>query len=135
MSAGGLALAKIGEPAVPAIAERLRVILQDNSGRDAADAAGLIDVLRAIGPSAVPTLVATAESGSRWAPSALDAIVRIEGRTWMGRSEPGPWSSWKLPDASDAALERAMVPLVPRIEKLMNRAMSDRDMRRTGSIP
>jgi hypothetical protein len=116
-----LALAKIGEPAVPAIVERARVILR--SGQAARGEIGpLIEVLGAIGPRAIPALVEIAESESV-ARSALDEIVRLDPRTRRLFWGSTPWRLWRPADDRPGEIERELTPRLPRIRQILTRAI------------
>ena len=73
-----LALSKLGEPAIPAIVDRLLMILRTRDSQGIAAAHPLIKVLGSMGPRAVPALVQVAEASqtSSITSDALDEIVR-----------------------------------------------------------
>jgi hypothetical protein len=75
-----LALAKLGEPAIPAIEERVVAILSTSDSGALASAHALINVLGAMGPAAVPALVHIADASAipYVTSDALDEIVRLE---------------------------------------------------------
>lgn len=78
----------------------------------AGETAALIDVLRAIGPPAIPSLVAATEMSTGWTTfSALDAIVRMEPRSVVYGQVLNSWVFWRPLDDRVVRLERAVVPL------------------------
>jgi hypothetical protein len=95
-----LALSKIGEPAIPAIVDRLLTILRTPDSQVIAAAYPLIKVLGSMGPHAVPALVQVAEASQ--APfitsDALDEIVRLEPRTTVYGQDLSPWAFWRPAD-------------------------------------
>jgi hypothetical protein len=123
-----LALAKLGEPAIPPIATRLATIL---GGTDPAALRGaahpLIKVLGSMGPAAVPALLDVAEASSVPAVAfdALDEVARLEPRTtFMGHVESG-WSYWRPMDDRLNDLARELAPQLPRVRKLMERGIRE----------
>jgi hypothetical protein len=120
-----LALAKLGEPAIPAIRDRAMAILRtgDSGGIHAADP--LIEVLGSMGPSAIPSLVQIAEASktSSVALSALDEIVRLEPRSNVFGQDLSGWLFWRPADDRLTQMARELVPLLPRIRQLMERAI------------
>ena len=121
-----LALSKIGEPAIPAIVDRVLTILRTRNTEGIAAAHPLIKVLGSIGPHAIPALVQVAEeSGTPSITSdALDEIVRLEPRTSVYGQYPSPWIFWRVADDRANELARQLVPLLPRVRRVMDRAVS-----------
>jgi hypothetical protein len=126
-TASMLALAKIGEPAIPAILDRLRTILQTPDAQTYAAAHPLITVLGSLGPHAIPALVQVAEASqaSFITSDALDEIVRLEPRTSVYGQDLSPWNSWRAADDPVNELERQLVPLLPRVRQVMDRAVKE----------
>jgi hypothetical protein len=96
-----LALAKLGEMAIPSITDRAIAIVNTGEDRSVDDARALINVLGSLGPAAVSGLVQVAESSRvpYIAAIALDEIVDLEPRTrWFGQLLP-PWVFWRPADA------------------------------------
>jgi len=123
-----LALSKIGEPAIPAIADRLLAILRANDDAQVfAAARPLIEVLGSIGPRAVPVLVQVAEASHTpaIASDALDEIVRLEPRTSVYGQNLSPWVFWRPADDRLAELEHQLVPLLPRVRQVLERAAKE----------
>ena len=115
-----LALAKIGEPAIPAIAERLTDI-QRNQEPDHGEALALVRVLGAIGPPAIPALVQSAVSGTGgFATVALDEIIAIEGYDSFG-DVPNPWIGWRPQTDRRDRIGGYIRPLLPQIGEFMER--------------
>lgn len=121
-----LALAKLGDPSIPAIAERALAILKDRDPAAFSAAHPLITVLGALGPAAVPALLQIAETSSVPAATAaaLDAIVQLEPRTEVFGQVVSPWVFWRPADATLDDLRRALVPRLPRLRTLMERELS-----------
>jgi HEAT repeat protein len=119
-----LTLAKIGEPALPAIADRVRAIRRKDSRYASQAAEPLIHVLGLIGPAAVPSLIEIVElRDDRVSMYSLGYIVEMEQRSRHYGQVLSPWSYWRAADDRLARLERAVVPLLPRIERIMDRAL------------
>jgi hypothetical protein len=121
------ALSKIGEPAIPAIVDRVLTILRTRNTEGIAAAHPLIKVLGSIGPHAIPALVQVAEeSGTPSITSdALDEIVRLEPRTSVYGQYPSPWIFWRVADDRANELARQLVPLLPRVRQVMDRAVKE----------
>jgi hypothetical protein len=100
-----LTLAKIGEPAIPAIVERMRAILRRDERYATQETLPLIKVLGLIGPSAVPALVQFSEIDDDW--TGLHALTAIVGQV------VSPWLFWRPADDRLVRLEKAIVPLLP----------------------
>lgn len=119
-----LALAKLGEPAIRSITDRVVAILAHDSNAVVA-AHPLITVLGSIGPAAVPALLEIAEAST--IPyvtfDALDEIVRLEPRASVFGQSLSPWVFWRPADARLDELRRELVPQLPRLRKLMERAV------------
>lgn len=119
-----LALAKLGEPAIPSITDRLIAILKAGDSNAPGAAHPLITVLGSMGPAAVEPLLQVAETST--IPyvtfDALDEIVRLEPRTSVFGQVLSPWLFWRPADARLDDLQRALVPLLPRLVTLMERA-------------
>ncbi len=122
-----LALAKLGEPAIPAIAARVRTILKAGDSNIFAAAHPLIKVLGSMGPAAVPALVDIADQSTRAyvTEDALDEIVRLEPRANVFGQTLSPWSFWRPADTRSAELERAVVARLPRLHTIMERALAE----------
>jgi hypothetical protein len=106
-----LALAKLGEPAIPSITGRvIEILIADDSNAFAA-AHPLIRVLGSMGPAAVPALLQIAETST--IPyvtfDALDEIVRLEPRTSVFGQSVSPWLFWRPADARVDELRRELV--------------------------
>jgi hypothetical protein len=125
-----LTLAKIGEPALPAIADRVRAISRKDGRYPNQRVEPLLEVLGLIGPAAVPVLVETVELSEvadyiGW--YSLGYIVAMEPRSRHYGQLLSPWQYWRAADDRLARLERAVVPLLPRIERVMDRALQRAD--------
>ena len=122
-----LALAKLGEPAIPSITDRVIAILKTGDSNAVAAAHPLIKVLGSMGPAAVPALLQIAETST--IPyvtfDALDEIVRFEPRTSVFGQVLSPWLFWRPADARLDELRRELVPQLPRLRKLMDRAPTE----------
>lgn len=122
-----LALAKLGERAIPSITDRVIAILTESDSYAFAAAHPLIKVLGSMGPTAVPALLYIAESSK--IPSvtfdALDEMVRLEPRTTVFGQLLSPWLFWRPADARLDELRRELVPQLPRLRKLMERALTE----------
>jgi len=126
-----LALAKIGEPAVAPIVERARAILRKDE-RSATDVFPLIHLLGAIGPPAIPALVdlsVTEPDGMGL--SALAPIVQMEPQSNFYGQVVSSWFFWRPAGDDSARIERAIVPLLPRIEKALDRELERQDPQRS----
>ena len=123
LSARGLALAKRGPSVIPDIARRLRALADETRLDERVDASALIAVLTALGAPAVPALVAAAEHSRDAAvrATALDAIVRLEPGTKVFGQMLSAWHTWHPADDRLRRLERAITPLLPGIERIMER--------------
>lgn len=123
-----LALAKLGEPAIPSIVERAIAILKERESTAFAAAHPLITVLGSLGPAAVPALLQIAETSSN--PSvtaaALDAIVQLEPSTSVFGQVLSPWEFWRPADARLDDLRRELGPRLPRLRTLMERELTGR---------
>ena len=110
-SASMLALAKIGEPAIPAILDRLLTILRTRDAQMFTAAHPLIKVLGSLGPHAIPALVQVAEASQApfMTSDALDEIVRLEPRTSVYGQDLSPWIFWHVADDPVNELERQLV--------------------------
>jgi hypothetical protein len=123
-----LTLAKIGEPAIAPINERVRAILGNDDRYATQDAHTLIRVLGEIGPPAVPALVRFTDVDNRWIWSAaLAAIVQMEPRSAHYGQVVSPWLLWRPADTRLVRLEAAIVPLLPRIEKVLDHAQTQQN--------
>jgi hypothetical protein len=124
-SAQMLALAKLGEPAIPSITDRLIAILKAGDSNVYAATRPLIKVLGSMGPAAVPALLQVAEASTIQfvAFDALDEIVRLEPRANAYGQFLSPWLFWRPADGRLDELRRELVPLLPRLQKLMERAL------------
>jgi hypothetical protein len=121
-----LALAKIGEPALPAVADRVRAIRSKDGRYPNQGAEPLLEVLGLIGPAAVPTLVESVEisdADDYIGMYSLGNIVAMEPPSTHYGQILSPWQYWRQADDRLARLERAVVPLLPRIEHVMDRAL------------
>ncbi len=122
-----LALAKLGEPAIPSITGRVIEILKVGDSNAFAAAHPLIKVLGSMGPAAVPALLQIAETST--IPyvtfDALDEIVRLEPRTSVFGQSVAPWLFWRPTDARVDELRRELVPHLPRLRRLMERALTE----------
>jgi hypothetical protein len=120
-----LALAKLGEPAIPSITDRVIAILSARDSNAFAAAHPLIKVLGSMGPAAVPALLQIAEAST--IPDvtfdALDEIVRLEPRTRVFGQSLSPWLFWRPADARLDELRRELVPQLPPLRKVMERAV------------
>jgi HEAT repeat protein len=120
-----LALAKLGEPAIPSITDRVIAILSARDSNTFAAAHPLIKVLGSMGPAAVPALLQIAEAST--IPDvtfdALDEIVRLEPRTRVFGQSLSPWLFWRPADARLDELRRELVPQLPPLRKVMERAV------------
>ena len=111
----------------PAIADRATAIVKIADYRSGHDALALIKVLGSMGPVAAPALLQIAEASR--VPfvtvTALDEIVRLEPRTrWLDQL-PSSWLFWRPADARLDDLQRELTPLLPRVRKLMERAVAE----------
>jgi hypothetical protein len=122
-----LALAKLGEPAIPSITDRVIAILKASDSNALGAAHPLIKVLGSMGPAAIPALLQIAETST--IPyvtfDALDEIVRFEPRTSVFGQVLSPWLFWRPADARLDELRRELVPQLPRLRKLMERALTE----------
>jgi HEAT repeat protein len=122
-----LALAKLGEPAIPSITDRVIAILRESDSNAFAAAHPFIKILGSLGTAAVPKLLQIAESST--IPyvtfDALDEIVRLEPRTTFFGQSLSPWLFWRPADARLDELRRELVPQLPRLRKLMERALTE----------
>ena len=123
LSARGLALAKRGPSVIPDVARRLRALADETRVDERVEASALIAVLAALGAPAVPALVAAAEQSRDAAVrrTALDAIVRLEPGPRVFGQILSAWHTWHPADDRLHRLERAITPLLPRIERIMER--------------
>ncbi len=123
-------LAKIGEPAIPAIVARLDEIRRRADRTEASETYGLIKVLGAIGPPAIPALVQLTESTPGLMFHSLGVVQNMEPRptTHYGQILD-PWIFWRPADDRLAQLERAVVPLLPRIQTILDNDARDRKAR------
>jgi hypothetical protein len=121
-----LALAKLGERAIPAITARVTAILETRDA-EVGGTHPLIKVLGSMGPAAVPALVQIAEqSPSPYVTvDALDEIVGLELRTHVFGQLLSPWLFWRPDDGRVDELRRELVPQLPRLQRLMERAVAD----------
>jgi hypothetical protein len=126
-----LTLAKIGEPAIPAIVARLDEIRRRADRTEASETYGLIKVLGAIGPPAIPALVQLTESTPVLMFHALGAVQHMEPRrpTSDYGQILGPWIFWRAADDRLAQLERAVVPMLPRIQTILDNDAPERKAR------
>jgi HEAT repeat protein len=126
-----LTLAKIGEPAIPAIVARLDEIRRRADRTEASETYGLIKVLGAIGPPAVPALVQLTEATPGLMFHSLGAVQRMEPR--RPTSDYGqildPWIFWRAADDGLPQLERAVVPMLPRIQAILDNDAPERKAR------
>jgi hypothetical protein len=113
-----LALAKIGEPALPAIADRVRAIRIKDGRYPNQGVEPLLEVLGLIGPAAVPTLVESVELSEvddHVGMYAFGYIVAMESPTSHYGQILSPWQYWRAADDRLARLERAMDRAVERV--------------------
>jgi hypothetical protein len=122
-----LALAKLGAPAIPSITDRVIAILNAGDSNALEAAHPLMKVLGSMGPAAVPALLQIAETST--IPyvtfDALDEIVRLEPRTSVFGQSLSPWLFWSPADARLDELRQELVPQLPRLRKLMERALTE----------
>ena len=123
-TASMLALAKAGEPAIPRIKDRVIAILREPDGNIYAATQPLITVLGAIGPASIPALLEIAEAnGPPYVTEhALSEIARLEPRTTHFGQLLSPWMFWRPSDPRLEDLRRTLVPLLPRLRALVDRA-------------
>jgi HEAT repeat protein len=130
-----LALAKIGEAAIPTINARLSDLMRAPDREDLREESELIRVLGAIGSSSIPTLIEFA-STSRSAVTksrALEEIVRLEPRTSFG-FESDPWRGWHPLDDQLQRIEQQIVPALDRIQEMVTEeTSSDQPYRWSGA--
>ena len=134
-TAAMLALAKLGESAVPAICDRVMAIVRSGDGQLRGAAHPLINILGSIGPAAVPALVQIAEASTMPGPTseALDEIVRLEPRSeWFGGTRE-PCDFWRPADDRVTELRRQLGPLLPRIRQVVERSV--REWKPHGAAP
>jgi hypothetical protein len=130
-----LTLAKIVEPAIPAIVERMRAILRRDEKYATQGTLPLIQVLGLIGPSAVPALVQFSDVDHDWTGlHALTAIVGMEPHSRIYGQVVSPWLFWRPADDRLVRLEKAIVPLLPRIEKALDRALTQGQTEGSSSV-
>ena len=137
LSAPLLALAKIGEPAVPAIVNHIRRAWSGTPTDRGQGLYPLIQTLGTIGPAAVPALIEIVDlAGTNHdaVQSALDAIVQMEPRTRHFGQIVSPWAFWHTDDTL-VRLERAMGPVLPQVERALDRAMQHSPAQPPASAP
>jgi HEAT repeat protein len=116
-----LALAKIGEPAIPHIMKKLSEIFSRSEQRDSGEASALVKVIGSIGPAAIPALVEVASKAPSWIVSdALDEIVAFEPPGFFGQ-DLNPWYRWCPQNDRSEQIARHIRPSLPRIEEIMDR--------------
>lgn len=124
LSAPMLALAKLGEPAIPAITTRVLAILRTPDWFTSGEMYALIKVLGSMGPPAVPALLQIAESDMPAVTiHALDEIVRLEPRSSFFGRDLSAWEFWRPADNRMSELQRQLTPLLPRISQVMERGV------------
>jgi hypothetical protein len=138
-----LALAKRGEPVIPAIAARLTQLSSDPSQAASIEAYALVDVIAAIGPAAVATLVDVVDGSVnvviRW--RALDRIASLEPSQPVVGQYLDTWARWRPNDDRLDTLRRAIAPHLPRLLAIMARAgavhrrRAGAAKRRAGGVP
>ncbi len=117
-----VALAKIGEPVIPYIRERLAENFKRNERTDGSESAALMKVIGTLGPAAIPTLVEIAAKGQSWiVSSALDEIVALEPLVSFYGQDLNPWFAWRPQDDRLEQIARHITPFLPRIEEIMDR--------------
>jgi HEAT repeat protein len=125
-----LTLAKIGEPAIPAIVARLDEIRRRADRTEASETYGLIKVLGAIGPPAIPALVQLTESTPGLMFHSLGAVRHMEPRPTPDHGQIlDPWFFWRAADDRLAQFERAVVPMLPRIQTILDSDAPERKIR------
>jgi HEAT repeats len=116
-----LALAKIGEPAIPHIMKRLSEIFSRSEQRGSSETSALVKVIGSIGPAAIPALVEVASKASSWIVSdALEEIVLLEPPVAFGQ-DLNPWYRWRPQNDRSEQIARHITPCLPRIEEIMDR--------------
>lgn len=121
-SAHMLALAKLGEQAVPAIRQRaISLVSGTNTSISVGSASPLIKVLGAMGPVAAPALVDIAEASETpyEAFQALDEMVGLEPRPSMFERRVSGWYLAEPTAHRLIELQERLTPLLPRIRQLL----------------
>jgi len=125
-----LTLAKIGEPAIPAIVARLDEIRRRADRTETSETYGLIKVLGAIGPPAIPALVQLTESTPGLMFHLLGAVRHMEPRPTPDYGQIlDPWFFWRTADDRLAQFERAVVQMLPRIQTILDSDAPERKIR------
>ena len=120
-SARMLALAKIGEPAIPHILKKTLMPLS-RTDQDSSEASALVKVLGSIGPAAIPALVEMAAKSPSWISSrALEEIMALEPATEAFGQDVSPWNRWRPQNDRSVEIARLIAPCLPRIEEVMDR--------------
>jgi hypothetical protein len=122
-SASMLALAKLGDPAIPAITAAVVPLVKAGDYKAVAGMGPLVEVLGSMGPAAVPALLEIAEASSvpYVTANALDQIAGMEPRAIVFGQFMSPWMFWHPADGRVDALQRALVPQLPRVRRLLER--------------
>jgi HEAT repeat protein len=116
-----LALAKIGEPAIPHIMKRLSEIFSRYEQPDSSETSALVKVMGSIGPAAIPALVEVASKAPSWMVSAaLEEIVALEPPGSFG-PDSSPWYRWRPQSDRSEQIARHITLCLPRIEDIMDR--------------
>jgi HEAT repeat protein len=118
-----LALAKLGDPAIPAITAAVVPLVKAGDYKAVAGMGPLVEVLGSMGPAAVPALLEIAEASSvpYVTANALDQIAGMEPRAIVFGQFMSPWMFWHPADGRVDALQRALVPQLPRVRRLLER--------------
>ena len=124
-----LAIAKLGEPAIPEILARANSILStpDPDSTDITELRALVMVLGSFGPRAIPALLEIAgASRLTWVTfDALQQIVDLEPRSTIYGQDLGPWYVWRPADDRLEQLEQQLVPLLPHVPEILKRAIAE----------
>jgi HEAT repeat protein len=122
-----LTLAKLGQPAIPAIRDRVISILGAGDPSAVGAIYPLMKALGSSGAAAVPALLQIAEASKdpQITVSALNEIVGLEPRTRVFGQTLSPWIFWRPVDTRLDDLRREIVPQLPRVRKLLERTAAE----------